>query len=153
VNPEQRRGEYLRHHITHLSLYLREYADDSIEFEGSSSKFRTEENDDYEYTLTIAANDVPLMRAALGVGPGVDVYDTIVARAEEIVTRGESAWMKERDVPFSFFAWAPWVSIVPDEEPTTPAQPEAPQVTDVPNEDLRTLPSWTRSLRWWRRLR
>jgi hypothetical protein len=88
VNPEQRRGEYLRHHITHLSLYLREYADDSIEFEGSSSKFRTEENDDYEYTLTIAANDVPVMRAALGVGPGVEVYDTIVARAEEIVTAG-----------------------------------------------------------------
>ena len=116
MSGEERRGQYLDHPIKYLSVYLREYLDGSIEFEGSSSNYRTDDDDDYEYTLTIEAGSVGLMGAALGLGQGADIYSAIVHRSVEIVRRGESSWMTERNVPFEFFAWAPWARRVPDEE-------------------------------------
>ncbi len=91
MSGEQRRGQHLSHSVRYLSVYLREYVDGSIEFEGQSSNYRTDEDDDYEYTLTIDAGSVELMGAALGLQKGDDVYFAIVRRPEEIVRCGESA--------------------------------------------------------------
>lgn len=61
---QRRRGHYLNHRVEHLSVYLREYVDGSIEFEACASEVRTDDDGDYEYTLTIEAVAVPLIGAA-----------------------------------------------------------------------------------------
>ena len=49
---------------------------------------------EYEYWVTAPAAAVPRVAAALGGRPGDDLLGLLADHAEEIVTRGESTWLR-----------------------------------------------------------
>ena len=49
---------------------------------------------EYEYWVNAPASLVPRVVAALGGEPGEDVLGLLAAHADEVVTRGESTWLR-----------------------------------------------------------
>jgi hypothetical protein len=114
VDAEPVRQVYLEHDVPALSLELREAPDGSLSFEGIAHRFRTANDDPYEYCITIEADGVPALRRALGIAPDADAFDAVVRRSREIVKRGEHRWLSERQVPLELFKWAPWETVTDD---------------------------------------
>lgn len=48
---------------------------------------------EYEYWITVAADDIPVVVAALGGTLGDDIIPLVAANAEIIVRTGERAWL------------------------------------------------------------
>lgn len=59
---------------------------------------------EYEYALTIRAEDVPRIVAALGGAPGTDVLDLLTTHAEPIVRTGESAFLRRLGIEYEFWS-------------------------------------------------
>lgn len=59
---------------------------------------------EYEYALSIAGADVDLVAAALGASRPTDVLELLAAHADEIVTMGESTWLKSHGIPAEFWS-------------------------------------------------
>ncbi|MDI2125779.1 hypothetical protein [Yinghuangia seranimata] len=49
---------------------------------------------EYEYVVTVAAGDVPVVIAALGGAPGDDVLALLAANGAAVVRQGERAWLR-----------------------------------------------------------
>jgi len=59
----------------------------------------------YEYLVTVRPEDLPAVRAALGVGPHADMLDALCAAVEEIMAVGERSWLCSRGVPCDLQTW------------------------------------------------
>jgi hypothetical protein len=108
---EPMREIYLEHDVPSLTLRLQEGSDGSLRFDATAWRFRTANDDAYEYEITVEAADIPTLRAALRIDAEADVFEAVRCRSREIVKHGESKWLKERGIAFDFFAWAPWATI------------------------------------------
>lgn len=62
-------------------------------------------SDEYEYWVCVPADDIPVVIATLGGSAGDDVLDLLVAHAEEIVTMGESRWLKSLGLEPEISVW------------------------------------------------
>lgn len=51
-----------------------------------------------EYTLTVAASEVPTVVAALGGGDDADVLALLEGHKDEVVRAGERAWLRQAGV-------------------------------------------------------
>jgi hypothetical protein len=60
---------------------------------------------DYEYTLTVASDDIPTVVAALGGAVGDDVMPLIEANIETIVRTGEKTWLTSIHVAPRFWSY------------------------------------------------
>lgn len=63
--------------------------------------------DEYEYWITVAAEHVPALAAALGVGSGRDeIMASLVAQGEAICRRGERSWLEDHGVASTTSTWS-----------------------------------------------
>ncbi|MCF2531575.1 hypothetical protein [Yinghuangia soli] len=58
---------------------------------------------EYEYAMTVAAAQVPVVLGALGGTPDDDVLALLAAQGTDIVTRGELTWLKSLGLEPSFW--------------------------------------------------
>jgi hypothetical protein len=70
----------------------------------SGQDLQTFGDDEYEYALTVARDDVPKVAAALGGAPGDDVIALLVASAEDIINIGELTWLRSIGVEPAFWS-------------------------------------------------
>ncbi|MBL1073641.1 hypothetical protein JK358_04475 [Nocardia sp. 2] len=66
---------------------------------------------EYEYALTVAADQVPVVVAALGGDADADVLDLLHANAEPIVRRGEKGWLESIGVTVGFWSHGNWADL------------------------------------------
>lgn len=59
---------------------------------------------EYEYFLTVGAEQVPNVIAALGGEQGDDLLGLLEKHGDEIVRRGEKSWLEAAGVKVSFFS-------------------------------------------------
>ena len=59
--------------------------------------------DEYEYWITVPAQDVPTVIAALGGQPGDDVLELVARSAESIIGQGERTWVKSLGIEPGFY--------------------------------------------------
>lgn len=76
--------------------------DGSLRFMGQDLK--TFGDDEYEYALTVAPDDIPKVTAALGAKPGDDVISLLVANAEKIIRTGERTWLQSLGIEPDFWS-------------------------------------------------
>lgn len=88
-----------------LSVDAYSWSDGAVSIEGQDLGPSTPTGDEYEYFATVEPGDVPLLLAALGGRPGDDPLRLLQERGEAIVRQGETAWLKEHGVPYSFQTW------------------------------------------------
>jgi hypothetical protein len=93
VHPERLRRVYLQHDVPALTVAY---------------------DDPCEYTIKVTAANILALRRALWIDLGADMFDAVLCRSREIVKRGESTWLNDRDVPFDLERWAPSVTIGDD---------------------------------------
>lgn len=67
---------------------------------------------EYEYSLTVRPDAVPVVVAALGGEPGVDVLALLRANAEFIVRRGEKSWLDSIGITPEFWSHGDWFDVV-----------------------------------------
>ena len=60
---------------------------------------------EYEYSFTVPATHVPKVVAALGGRPGDDPLTLLERHGEQIVRRGERAWLRSFRVRAEFWTW------------------------------------------------
>ena len=82
-----------------------EWNDGAVSIEGQDLGPNTPGGDGYEYFLTVAPAEVPLLVAALGGGADDDPLALLAAHGTGIVQGGESRWLKEHGVPFTLYTW------------------------------------------------
>ncbi|PZS28326.1 MAG: hypothetical protein DLM58_17225 [Pseudonocardiales bacterium] len=83
------------------------YVDASVGADGSlhiSGQDLRSFDDEYEYELTVAPDDVPRVIAGLGGGPGGDVVELLVGHAEDIVNVGELTWLRSLGIEPDFWS-------------------------------------------------
>jgi len=61
--------------------------------------------DGYEYHVSVEPEDLPALRAALGVGPDADLLDAVCAAADTIMAVGERSWLQSHGVPCALQVW------------------------------------------------
>lgn len=61
--------------------------------------------DGYEYHVSVDPEDLPALRAALGVDPDADLLDAVCGAAEEIMAVGERSWLQSRGVRCDLQSW------------------------------------------------
>ncbi|MEV6104349.1 hypothetical protein AB0M28_06470 [Streptomyces sp. NPDC051940] len=59
---------------------------------------------EYEYALTVAAADVPAVRAALGAAPASDLLHLLRRHSPEVVRRGERTWLRSLGIEPGFWS-------------------------------------------------
>ena len=59
---------------------------------------------EYEYAITVAATDLPTVLAALDATDGDDLLSLLEAAGEEIVRRGERAWIEGLGITAGFWS-------------------------------------------------
>lgn len=93
---------------------------------------------EYEYALTVSADDVPRIRAALDAGDGDDLLSLLGAAGTAIVARGERAWLTGLGITPAF-----WSRIEPADDPSPtlrPPQQTSPQpAVHAPEPQIETL--------------
>ena len=62
--------------------------------------------DEYEWTITVEAVDVPVVVAALGGNVGDDVLALLAAHADQIIRTGESRWLRGIGVEPQLWSWS-----------------------------------------------
>jgi hypothetical protein len=70
----------------------------------SGQDLQTFGDDEYEYALTVARDDVAKVTAALGGAPGDDVIALLVDDAEDIINIGELTWLRSIGVEPAFWS-------------------------------------------------
>ena len=58
--------------------------------------------DGYEYSVTVAPDQFEKLRKVLGADPDADVVDLVCNRVDDIMARGERAWLDDRGIERSF---------------------------------------------------
>lgn len=58
---------------------------------------------EYEYTVTVAAQDVPKLLAALGGDAGDDLLALIQAHRLDILERGEDTWLRQHSINYELW--------------------------------------------------
>lgn len=81
------------------------WSDGAVSIEGQDLGPNTPTGDEYEYFATVEPDDVPLLLAALGGQPGDDPLRLLEAQGEAIVRGGETTWLTEHGIPYSFQTW------------------------------------------------
>jgi hypothetical protein len=62
--------------------------------------------DEYEYSFSIAATEIPKLVRALGGSEPSEVLELLQASAEQIIPKGIESWMKAHDIPVTdFWSW------------------------------------------------
>jgi len=61
--------------------------------------------DEYEFWITVKAQDFPTILAALGAAPDADVAEVLCAHTEEIFGVGEFTWLKSIGIEPGFDAY------------------------------------------------
>lgn len=67
---------------------------------------------EYEYALTVAAEEVPLVVDALGGAPGADVLTLLLENADAIVLQGEKTWLSSIGIEPGFWSHGDWFDVV-----------------------------------------
>jgi hypothetical protein len=116
--PGTTRTAHLAHDVPAVSVQLSQRTDGSIVFSAVAYRFVTPSGEPYEYSLTVAPEDVDAIRVGLGAAPGQDAFEAIVAHSHEIMRAGETTWLKSLNIPYQFSCWEPWVEMT--ELPDTP---------------------------------
>jgi hypothetical protein len=98
----RRQTFYVRERL-HIDVVLTD--DGDLVFEGQDLAPPMKDIDEYEYWVKVRAADVPAVVAALGGSPGDDVLDLLVAHGEEIVTLGESRWVRSLGLTPEISVW------------------------------------------------
>lgn len=62
-------------------------------------------DEEYEYAVDVAATDVPILAAALGVDIGAPLMLALLSHAKEIVTTGEREWLASHGIASELFTW------------------------------------------------
>lgn len=81
-------------------------ADGSLCFAGQDLKPAMPGVDEYEYWITVAAQDVTSLVNALGGKSGEDVLALVSAHGEAIVRTGERAWVRSLGIEPEFASWS-----------------------------------------------
>jgi hypothetical protein len=71
---------------------------------GQDLNRRGPDGDEYEYALTVAAVDIPVLLAALGAGGRTGILEALAEQGERIVRQGERRWLAELGVEAAFWA-------------------------------------------------
>lgn len=67
---------------------------------------------EYEYALTVTADEVPLVVQALGGAPGADVLPLLAQNADTIVLQGEKSWLSGIGIDPGFWSHGDWFDVV-----------------------------------------
>jgi len=102
-----------RVHVRHARMHAADrlfvdaysWSDGAVSIEGQDLGPSTPTGEEYEYFATVEPGDVPLLIAALGGQPGDDPLMLLEAQGEAIVRQGETGWLKEHGIPYSFSTW------------------------------------------------
>ncbi len=81
------------------------WSDGSVSIEGQDLGPNTPTGDEYEYFATVEPADVPVLLTALGGQPGDDPLRLLQEQGESIVQGGETRWLTEHGIPYSFETW------------------------------------------------
>ena len=67
---------------------------------------------EYEYALTVSADEVPIVAGALGGGPDADVLALLSENAETIVEQGEASWLGGLGISPGFWSHGDWFDVL-----------------------------------------
>ena len=73
-----------------------------LEFHGDESAYMGGEGHNYEYWITVPADQFDRLRATLGADPGADVVDVVSAHVDKIKVRGERSWLDDHGIGRGF---------------------------------------------------
>jgi hypothetical protein len=76
--------------------------DGALVFSGEDSAYLGEPGHTYEYWVTVAPDQFPAVRRALGADASADVVDLVCSRADEIMVRGERSWLDDHGIERDF---------------------------------------------------
>lgn len=60
---------------------------------------------EYEYFITVASDQFPALRQALGAAADADVLDAVCAHVDDIMPAGERTWLERHGVVHSLHTW------------------------------------------------
>lgn len=67
---------------------------------------------EYEYSLTVAVGEVPVVVEALGGAPGSDVLTLLSENADAIVQQGEASWLGGLGIKPGFWSHGDWFDVI-----------------------------------------
>lgn len=67
---------------------------------------------EYEYALTVSANEVPIVVEALGGAPDADVLALLSDNADAIVQQGEKSWLGGLGIDPEFWSHGDWFDVI-----------------------------------------
>lgn len=83
-----------------------EYSDSgALVFHGDDSAYMGDPERSYEYWVTVAPDQLPKLRHALGGDPADDLFDLLCSRVEPIMARGERSWLDDQGIDRSFHSY------------------------------------------------
>jgi hypothetical protein len=92
-----------------LTVTARRGIDDNLVIYGQdlrSGRAYGTEVGEYEYGLTIAARDIPVLLHALNAPPEADVLEVLESSGPEVVRTGEMRWLSQIGVEVEFWSRA-----------------------------------------------
>ena len=103
----RRKGENLASLWGKDGLYVDAVVDESgaLKISGQDLKTVPFGGDEYEYFITVAAEDVALVVHALGGKPGSNVLELLRANAQMLVETGETKWLRSNGIKHEFSSW------------------------------------------------
>lgn len=76
--------------------------DGALTFHGEDSAYLGDPDHHYEYWVTVAPDQFPQLRKALGIGPAADPVDAVCDHVEQIMARGERSWLDDHGIDRGF---------------------------------------------------
>ncbi|MDA2892491.1 hypothetical protein PDG61_16340 [Mycolicibacterium sp. BiH015] len=77
----------------------------SLVFHGDDSAYMGDPERSYEYWVTVAPQEFPKLRSALGGDPADDLFDLVCSRADTIMAHGERSWLDHQGIDRSFHCY------------------------------------------------